>query len=86
MDRELIAEIQDKVAQVKRLLAEIDADSGKVVTINHEAGRFEQSADAMIWQGAVKRLRGDLLAAHGVASKALVRGYGEEIVAAGPIR
>jgi hypothetical protein len=42
----------------------------------------------MIWQGAVMRMRGDLLAAHGAASIALVKGYdnGSEIVALGPIR
>jgi hypothetical protein len=60
--------------------------AGQLVTINHGAGRLFPSADAMIWQGAIKRLRGDLQAAHGVASKALIEGYGAGIVAAGPIR
>jgi hypothetical protein len=85
-EAELIAQMQADVAAVKDILARIDLAAGKLATINHKAGRPIQSADAMIWRGAVKRAGGDLLIAHGVASKALIEGYGGEIVAAGPIR
>lgn len=82
----LITASQDAVAKVKALLANLDDYAAQLATINHKAGRLIQSADAMIWQGAVKRARGDLIAAHGIASKALIEGYGGDIVAAGPIR
>ena len=85
-EAELIAQMQADTADVKETLARIDQAAGKLATLNHKAGRLTQSADAMIWQGAIKRLRGDLLAAHGVASKALAEGYGGDIIAAGPIR
>jgi hypothetical protein len=85
-EHELIAAMQADTALVKEALVRMNIAAGKLVRINHKAGRLDQSADAMIWHGAVMRLRGDLEAAHGVASKALVAGYGGEIVAAGPIR
>ena len=85
-ERELIEGMQVDVALVKETLARIVARSSRVVTINHDAERFVQSADAMIWRGAVKCIGGDLDAAHGVVSKALLSGYdnGAEIIAYGP--
>ena len=85
-ENELIAAMQADTALLKDVMSRIDNAAGKLATINHKAGRLVQSADAMIWQGAIKRARGDIIAAHGVASKALIEGYGGEIVAYGPIR
>lgn len=88
LERDLIAEMQEDVAAMKSLLDQIEKAAARLVKINHQAGRAVQSGNAMIWQGAVKRLHGDLIAAHGAASIALVHGYdnGGEIVAMGPIR
>jgi hypothetical protein len=85
---DLIAEMKEDVAAVKALLDQIEHAAAKVARINAGAGRPIQAGHAMIWQGAVMRMRGDLLAAHGAASIALVKGYdnGSEIVALGPIR
>lgn len=85
---ELIARMQTRTAKVKILMAEIEEDAGEVAEINHKAGNFSQSADAMKWRGAVMRTHGKFEKAHAKASKALIRGYdnGEAIVAAGPIR
>jgi len=85
-EQDLIARSQDNVAKIKDLLKTVTRDAAALVTINHDAGRFFQSADAMIWLGAVMALHGDLMAAHGVASKALIEGYGAEMVARGPGR
>lgn len=87
-EAELIAQMQEDVAEVKKLLDRIDECAGKVASINHKAGRLIESADAMIWQGSIRSIGGVLINAHGVASKALIAGYddGADIVAAGPIR
>lgn len=84
----LIAQMQADTAKAEVLLARIADCAAKVATINHKAGRLVQSADAMIWQGAVGRCLYDIKAAHGVASKALISGYdnGGEIVIQGPGR
>lgn len=89
-DREadLIERMQTRTAKVKILLSEIAEDADEVATINHEAGRFVQSADAMGWAGDVTQALGIIKAGHSRASKALIRGFdnGGAIVAAGPIR
>lgn len=87
-EAELISVMQKDAEQVKAILGRMSACAGELVTINHEAGRLVQSADAMIWQGAVGRARYDIIAAHGVASKALISGYdtGASVVAYGPGR
>jgi hypothetical protein len=85
-ENELIEKMQRDTALVKRALGRIAGDAAKVVTLNHEAGRHEASADAMAWQSEVHAALALLLAAHGRASGALLKHYGGEIVAAGPIR
>lgn len=87
-ESDLIAKMQEDVAKVKAILERIEENAERVGHINHQAGRLIQSGDAMIWQGAIGAARSNIIAAHGVASKALVRGYdnGGAIVTAGPIR
>ena len=85
-ENELIAASQDAVAKVKALMANLDDYAAQLATINHKEGRLIQSADAMIWGGAVRRCSGELLAAHGRASKALIEGYGADVVMRGPGR
>jgi hypothetical protein len=83
-EADLIAAMQKATAKAKILLSSIAEDAARVVTINHEAGRYVQSADAMIWQGEVLQSLGKMLSAHGAASKALIAGFdnGGEVVAA----
>lgn len=85
-EAELIAAMQKDVAYAKKTLARIAVNAGKLVTINHEAGRNEAAADAMAWHSAALRLHADLLSGHSEASKALEKHYGGDIIAAGPIR
>lgn len=88
IEADLIAAMKLDVALIKEALARVIARSDRMVTINYDAGRLIQSADAMIWRGAVKRMGGDLDAAHGAVSKALIEGYanGAQMVAMGPGR
>ena len=85
-ENELIEAMQSDTALLKKVLGRMLPKAEELASINHEAGRFEASADAMIWHGALHRVNGLLLDAHGKASKALVRGYGDSIIAAGPFR
>lgn len=85
-EQELIDAMQADTALLKKVLARMIPKAEELASINHAAGRFEISADAMIWHGALHRMNGLLLDAHGKASKALIRGYGESVIAAGPFR
>ncbi len=87
-ESDLIQSMQDDIADVKQRLARIHTCAMLLMRVNEEAGRREQASDAMIWAGAVMAAHGDLIAAHGTASKALVKGYdnGGDIVAYGPVR
>lgn len=85
-EQDLIEAMQTDTALLKKVLARMAPKAEELASINHAAGRYEASADAMIWHGALHRMAGDLLDAHGKASKALIRGYGEAVVAAGPWR
>lgn len=86
-EEDLIRDMQRDTAYIKRLLNRINGNAAKVVTINHEAGRYEASADAMKWHSAVQGVASSLNAAHAEASRALVAHYGEKVmIAAGPWR
>jgi hypothetical protein len=87
-EADAIASMQKATAKVKVLMFGIADDAARVVTINHEAGRLAQSADAMIWQGEILQSLGKIISAHGVASKALIKGFdnGADVVAASPWR
>lgn len=83
---ELIGEMQRDTALVKKALARMAENAADLVTINHTEGRPAASADAMAWQSAIHAILSQLLAAHGEASKALMKHYGDTVVMAGPIR
>ena len=85
-EQEIIASLQKDTAYMKRLLDRMAKKSAALVTINQKDGRIEASADAMAWQSDLVALHADLLDAHSRSTKALVKHYGADIVAAGPFR
>lgn len=85
-EADLIASSQKDVAYLKRLLARLDKKAADLVTINHQEGRFEASAEAMEWQSDVAQLRADLLDAHSKSSKSLLKNYGPDVLKRGPFR
>jgi hypothetical protein len=88
-EQRLIQALQRDIADVKKTMARMVGTAGDLVTVLHKAGLREQCGDALILQGELGEALGKVRMAHGRASKALVRGFGEaggEIIAAGPIR
>lgn len=82
----LIEAMQKDTAIAKRALARIAVKAAKVATINHKAGRHAANADAMVWEASVHEALAVLLAGHGRSSDALLKHYGAEVIAAGPVR
>jgi len=81
----LVAEMQADMAAIKTALVAVAKNARAMAVINSKAGRGAASAKALKFQGAMLRIRGEVVEAHADASIALAEAYGAdgEVIAYG---
>lgn len=77
-EREMINNAQHGLTIIKKRLERLAMKLREIAAMNREAGRMEESNDAMRFQGVVLSALGDLTQGHADASNALLKHWPDE--------